>query len=206
MKALKIDEQAREMATSRFALPPCLHVPIAARDEAAIEAYVGVVESVLGRATRRRALVVQPYEPAPLDEALPIWRIAESAVLHAPRQVWVHVDYTRYRKAYVEAFPEDDLRGSVVDHVINRRVARLKGFSLLRIVAISRAANASSGGLAERWGADYHGKDEERTKALHAGMQIQYADLSDIVKMMNRQTGGALQDPVNEAQSWVRPH
>jgi hypothetical protein len=34
-------------------------------------------------------------------------------------------------------------------------------------------------------------------------MKIQYADLADIVKMMNRKTGGLLQDPVNEAQQWV---
>jgi len=29
-------------------------------------------------------------------------------------------------------------------------------------------------------------------------------DLADIVKMLNRKTGGSLQDPVNEAQSLVR--
>jgi hypothetical protein len=33
---------------------------------------------------------------------------------------------------------------------------------------------------------------------------IQYADLGDIVKMLNLKTGGALQDAVNEAQSLVR--
>ena len=35
--------------------------------------------------------------------------------------------------------------------------------------------------------------------------QIQHADLADIVKMLDVKTGGALQDPVNEAQAWVRP-
>lgn len=33
---------------------------------------------------------------------------------------------------------------------------------------------------------------------------IQYADLADIVKMLNIKTGGSLQDPVNEAQALVR--
>jgi hypothetical protein len=32
---------------------------------------------------------------------------------------------------------------------------------------------------------------------------IQYADLSDIVKMLNMQGGGSLMDNVNEAQSLV---
>jgi len=32
---------------------------------------------------------------------------------------------------------------------------------------------------------------------------IQYADLADIVKMLNIKTGGALMDPVNEAQALV---
>jgi len=32
---------------------------------------------------------------------------------------------------------------------------------------------------------------------------IQYADLADIVKMLDIKTGGTLQDPVNEAQKLV---
>lgn len=37
--------------------------------------------------------------------------------------------------------------------------------------------------------------------------EIQYTDLSDIVKMLNLKTGGAMQDPVNEAQRLVTyPH
>jgi hypothetical protein len=203
VRAPEVDERAREMAIRKFGLPPCLHVPVAARNEIAIETYIGTIERVLGPRRMRRAFVIRPYDPSLVDKKLPIWRMPESKVLHSPRQVWIDVNYSRYRKAYVEAFPEDDLRGLVVDHVMNRRVARMKGFSFLRVVPISRAANSSSGGLPERWGADYHGKDVERTKALHATMQIQYADLADIVKMLGRKTGGAFQDPVNEAQQWV---
>jgi hypothetical protein len=33
--------------------------------------------------------------------------------------------------------------------------------------------------------------------------QIQYADIADIVKMLDVKTGGSLQDPVNEAQAWL---
>lgn len=193
------------MALRKFGLPPCLHIPVAARHEAAIGLYVGRIRCTLGRSSSPHAFLVEPYRPQPRNKALPIWELDGADILHAPRQVWVDVDYTRYRTAYIEAFPDEELTGLVVDHILNRRVARFKGFRFVRVVAISRAANSSSGGLSERWGADFHGKNEERTRRLHAGMQIQYADLADIVKMMNRKTGGALQDPVNEAQRWVTP-
>lgn len=41
--------------------------------------------------------------------------------------------------------------------------------------------------------------------ALASPARIQYADLADIVKMLDSKTGGAHQDPVNAAQSLVRP-
>ncbi len=34
---------------------------------------------------------------------------------------------------------------------------------------------------------------------------MQYADLVDLVKMIDMNTGGALQEPVNEAQRLVDP-
>jgi hypothetical protein len=43
-----------------------------------------------------------------------------------------------------------------------------------------------------------------REKSRMSPARIQHADLADIVKMLNRKTGGALQDPVNEAQALVR--
>jgi len=83
---------------------------------------------------------------------------------------------------------------------MNRREARLKGFFYLRIVPISREANSCSGGLAEKWGLEYHSSQEMRAKNMTSPAKIQYADLADIMKMLNRKTG----DPVNEAQSLVR--
>lgn len=125
--------------------------------------------------------------------------------MRSTQQVWVDVDHRAYRQAYATAFPEEDLRGLVLDHVMNRRVARLKGFRYLRIVPISRAANSSSGGLSEKWAADYHGTPAMVATNKRAETSIQYADLADIVKMLNIKTGGSLQDAVNEAQALVRP-
>ena len=77
-------------------------------------------------------------------------------------------------------------------------------FDYLRIVPISRGANSSSGGLPEKWGIAY--QSSPRMVAINAERKacIQYADLGDIVKMLNLKSGGALQDAVNEAQSFVR--
>jgi len=205
MKAPQIDALARDVALIRYALPLCLHVAIAARDEDALERFVGQVESVLVSSGQKKALLVRSYDVPEADNRLPIWQQPGADILRAPRQVWVDVDCRGYRRAYSIAFPEQDLTGLVLDHVMNRRVARLKGFRYLRIVPISRAANSSSGGLSEKWGAAYHSTPRMVASNKSSGTSIQYADLADIVKMLDIKTGGSLQDAVNEAQALVTP-
>lgn len=185
-------------------LLPCLYVPIAARDLDAIGAYVGRIEMSLAPASvPGRAVLVEAHEPEERDKRLAIWDVPEAAVLHCRQQVWVHVDYRAYRRAYTRAFPDIRLTGLVLDHVMNRRVARLKGFSYLRIVPISRGANSSHGSLSEGWGVQYHGSPEMRAKNKASLARVQYADLSDIVKMLNLKGGGSFMDNVNEAQQLV---
>lgn len=203
MKAPAIDEHAKKIVNTKFALPPCLHVPVAARDEDSIELYIGKIRKVLSPGNPNNAVLVERYDPPPSNRKLPIWQLESSTVIHAPRQVWVHVDYTGYRRAYAEAFPERDLTGLVLDHVLNREVARLKGFQYLRIIPISRAANSSSGGMSERWSREFHSTPRMRRKHEENPVSIQYADLADIVKMLDIKTGGKLQLPVNEAQALV---
>lgn len=86
---------------------------------------------------------------------------------------------------------------------MNRRVARLMGFAYLRIVPISRQANSSHGGLSEGWAVDYHSTPRmiELNKASEA--VVQYADLSDVVKMLNIEGGGSFMENVNDAQKLV---
>lgn len=184
-------------------LLPCLYVPLGARDLSAIESYVGKIVMPLTHDGSSKALLVQAYEPERPDDRLAIWDVPASAVLHYRRQVWVHVDYAGYRRAYIRAFPDVNLTGLVLDHVLNRRVARLKGFTYLRIVPISRAANSSHGSLSEGWGVAYHSSPEMREKNRASQALIQYADIADIAKMLNLQGGGALMDGVNEAQKLV---
>lgn len=184
-------------------LRPCLYIPIAARDPNAIETYVGRILAPLSPGSLSKALLVEAHKSEMPDERLAIWGLPEAAVLHYPRQVWVHVDYLAYRRAYIRAFPDIDLTGFVLDHVMNRRVARLKGFTYLRIVPISRAANSSHGGLSEGWAVEYHSSPmmKERHRASQA--VVQYADLADIVKMLNMEGGGSFMDVVNQAQKLV---
>ena len=184
-------------------LLPCLYVPIAARDSSAIETYVGKIHAQLAPRSKRKALLVESHEPEKPDDRLSIWSLPAAAALHYPRQVWVHVNYSGYRRAYIRAFPDADLTDFVIDHVMNRRVARLKGFKYLRVVPVSRAVNSSHGGLSERWAVEYHSSPRmvKLNKASHA--VVQYADLSDIVKMINMEGGGSLMEIVNEAQKLV---
>jgi len=86
---------------------------------------------------------------------------------------------------------------------MNRRVARLKGFAYLRIVPISRKANSSHGSLSEGWAVQYHSSPEMREKNKLSQAAVQYADLSDIGKMLNMQGGGSFMDNVNEAQKLI---
>ena len=128
----------------------------------------------------------------------------ESAILHHPQQVWVHVDYKGYRAAYAKAFPGESIKNVVLDHILNRKMARAMRFDYLRIVPISREANSSSGGLPEKWGIAYQTGAEMLQINAQCKSFIKYADLQDIVKMLNLKSGGGFQDTVNEAQSLVR--
>jgi hypothetical protein len=58
-----VDEAAKEIALRRWALPECLHVPVAAVDETAIRDYVGDIEQVLSRGSAGTAFLVNIPEP-----------------------------------------------------------------------------------------------------------------------------------------------
>lgn len=184
-------------------LLPCLYIPIAARDRHAIEKYVGTIVAHVAPGSSDKALLVEAYEPEAPDGRLAIWDVPRAAILHSRKQVWVDVEYQSFRNAYRRAFPEADLTDLVLDHVMNRRTARLKGFRYLRIVPISRGANSSHGSLSEGWGVEYHATPEMKNKNRLSKAVVQYADLADIVKMLDIKGGGSLMNNVNEAQTLV---
>ncbi len=200
----KIDQIARDIALHRYVLPECLHVPTAALNEEAITTYIGDIVQILSKHTANRAFLVRAKEPPPIDDRLPIWEMEGVVVLHRQMQVWVHVGYTRYRPAYQRAFPTEDIARKVLSHTMNRRIAVLKGFQYVRITPVSNGANASSG-FTENWGVALHGASEQTLEEARHGAFIQYADLSDLMLMMDLKLGGGVMSVVNEGQALVKP-
>ncbi len=201
---IKIDQVARDIALRRYVLPECLHVPTAALKEDAITTYIGEIVQILAKGTPNKAFLVRAKEPPPIDDRLPIWEMDGAAVLHRQMQVWVHVRYTRYRNAYQRAFPVEDIAGKVLSQTMNRRIAVLKGFQYVRITPVSGGSNASSG-FTENWGVPLHGAPGQTPEKARHGAFIQYADLSDLILMMDLKLGGGVMSVVNEGQALVEP-
>lgn len=109
-------------------------------------------------------------------------------MLHARRQVWVHNR---------RAFPDEVITGKVLSHAMNRRTAALKGFDYVRITPVSRGGNSSSS-FSEHWGVALHGSPEQLATRRIRPPFIQYADLSDLMLMLDIKLGGGVMDAVNE--------
>lgn len=188
----------------RYGIPDCLRVPIAAADEAAIETYVGTVIRTLSGNGSRRAFLVQAHPSPPIDRALPIWESSGAAMLHQPFQVWVHHGYGGYRPAYQRAYPDAKLREMVLSHAMNRRLAASKGFEFVRLTPTSRRANSSSA-FSERWAIGRHSIDTQVERNRQLGLSVQYADLTDLMLMLDLNLGGGFMDAVNEGQKLIQP-
>jgi hypothetical protein len=197
-----VDPVAKELALRSYGLPECLHVPIAARDEEAIRSYVGEVVRVVATGRPAKALLVRAPPPSTIDRRLPIWGVDGSDIFHRELQVWVHHGYTRYRSAYRRAFPADDLGDRIISQALNRRVAALKGFAYVRVTATSRGAN-SSAAFSEGWAVTFHGAPEQIERNRRRVAFIQYADLTDLMVMLDVRLGGGVMELVNEGQKLV---
>jgi hypothetical protein len=198
------DHTAREIALTKWALPECLHVPVAAVDEVAIANYVGDIAEILARGTPNKALLVRAKPPPAIERQLPIWELEASGIFHQPMQVWVHVAYGRYRHAYRKAFPGEEIAGKVLSHAMNRRVAALKGFQYVRITPVGRGSNSSSA-YSENWAVELHSTPEQAQANARSVAFIQYADLTDLMLMLDLKLGGGIMDAINEGQRLVRP-
>lgn len=107
-----------------------------------------------------------------------------------PRQLWVEVDYRNYREAYRRFFPEMPVSDFVVDHILNRRLARALGYRYIRLIHVSRGVNSSSGRGSEYDVINYEnpeGLEAERFK--ESPHQIFYAAPDDLLKMLNLKVG-----------------
>jgi hypothetical protein len=202
----EIDLAAKEEANSKWVMPESLHLPVAARDKASIAKYIGDIACDLSPRKSNTAFLVHVERPRRINPKLAVWRVPKSHILHEIRQVWVHVDFRGYKKAYMRAFPDADLSDDVLDHVWNRRMSKVMGYMYVRLIPISRGANSSSGTLAEQWALDYQSTPQmrKRNKEKESSQFIQYADHHSLVKMLDIKTGGGVMDIVNEAQALLR--
>lgn len=185
-------------------LSPCLRVPIAARDLTAIEEHVGAVVREIPDALGSPGYLVSAGMLAEADRRLPVWELQNSSIFYSEMQLWVHVDSRRYRKLFLDALPSIDIAEKDIDHITNRHVARLKGFHYLRVVAISRAANRSSGAISEKWAIEYHSSEEMQRRHRQSKARVQYADIADLAKMLDIVIGGGVMDQLNEVQYLFR--
>ena len=192
------NDPAYVQAIRHWAVPECLHVPIVALDESAITDHIGDIVEVLSPG---RALLVEVDPAPPRDERLPIWTHPSSSVFFERRQVWVSHSYSRYRYAYVKAMGRDSVSGKVLAHMYNRRMAELRGYKYIRLVPVSRGANSSSS-FTEQWGVGLAAKDlGVRREKL--GLRMQYADLGDLMVMLDIQLGGGVQEVFRIGQDLI---
>lgn len=146
-----VDRAAFEQVTRQWVLPPCLHIPIVAKDRRAIEDHIGDVVSVV---SPDKALLVRVDPPPPPDMRLPIFSHPNITNLFQELQLWVSPEYTRYRNAWKRSLGPATIEGKVLHHIYNRRMAKLREFEYIRIVSISRRANSSSA-FTEQWALIY---------------------------------------------------
>lgn len=78
------------------------------------------------------------------------------------------------------------------------------GFQYVRLVPISRGANASSGGLTEKWELEFQQLPENKTWHAANPTFIQYGDIGDLAKMLDMYMESAQHDPVNVLQKRLR--
>ncbi len=200
--SVRVDEKGRERAVRRAGMPENLLIPIAAVDREAIVAHVGrQVQELAGTRSGNALLVRAECGPQPSD--LKVWKHANSYVLNAVRQLWVRPKYRGYRRAYRLAFPEAEIAGLVIHHIMNRRYAEMHGFEYVRVQPISRSNN-SSAGFSENWGVELTMDGTLRSRKGLA--RIGYADLADLVPMLDMPAGGRVMENVRLAAELLKPN
>jgi hypothetical protein len=68
-----------------------------------------------------------------------------------------------------------------------------------------RPASNSSSAYSEEWGVTLHNMPEQMAANKRRGAFIKYADLTELMLMMDVKLGGGVMDSVNEGQKLVRP-
>jgi hypothetical protein len=198
-----------------YGLPACLRIPVGAASVESISQFVGEIEdSIQNMKGATVALKVRAHTRGfPGQPIAKLWR-TELGRRHADTlfpefQIWVHVDYRRYREAYRRFGMAPIESETFLDHIHNRRMARLRWYAhpFLRLCPMSRTTNTNSGHASgsEGAGIDYTRSllaSPERSLALKAQVssyQIEYADCSDLTKMLDISPGTEIMNGIRDS-------
>jgi len=197
-----------------FGLPGCLRVPVAAASVHAIGEFVGeIIAEIRNRKGATVALKVRAFTRGfPEQPVAKLWRTDQgrdyAAILFPEFQVWVHVDYRGYREAYRRFGMPTLSSETFLDHIQNRRAARLRWYShpLLRLSPVSRLTNTNSGHASGAEGVEVAYvksllADPEKSRALKLrvmGYNVKYADDADLTKMIDVAPGTEIMNGVRD--------
>lgn len=165
-------------------LDQCLIIPVAAKSIEAIEKYVGKITLI----SKDNKWCYVDFVPLDQTNQLEVWEHPRSSLINQKHQCWVHVDYTAYRACYKKCYRDLDLKGMVVDHIRNRRFAKVLGFEFIRLIHVSRGVNSSSG-RGEEYDVINYNNPKGLSKFEASKDEISYADPSDLLKILNIKVG-----------------
>lgn len=213
----RVDDRAQT-----FGLPSSLRIPVAAKDTDSIEEFVGSIVAEVktrGRPVRTNAVKVKTPGQPRYPKSVPLWQHASAAqfkaTLYPKFQLWVHVDYSGYRRAWSQLGMPKIVGTQFLDHIANRKATRSRGYlhPYIRLCPISRKTNTNAG---HRCGAE--GLECEymnNVKALPKGQRealidamrsrVVYADPSDITKMLDDAPGTFVLDGVRDSLRLLYP-
>jgi hypothetical protein len=207
----------------KFGLPRCLWVPIAACDAVAIETFVGrLLAQRVRKDGRIDALLIETHAeevPEQASARVPLWQETKAPIyrniLFPPRQVWVHVDYAGYRKAYRDFGMPPIPAGAFLDHIQNREAIRLRDYShpYIRLCPVSHRTNTSGGHSAGGEGMEKEYLRSRKSKSKKVQQQfraelafkVQYADPMDLTKMLDVAPGTETLPGVRDLQHLFYP-
>ncbi len=167
-----------------YGLSKSMIVPIAVRELEDLEKYVGKCTPIINNSLNAFEVEWEPFEK---NENLKIWDIPYSENIHQAKQIWVDVDYKYYRRAYLKIYP--NTKEKVIDHIYNRKLARVWKYKYLRLLPIDRNINTSSGRGYESLASQYAREENNRLTRIKRTNKVSYADAFDLLKMINQKVG-----------------
>jgi hypothetical protein len=176
-----------------YGLDDCLIIPVAAKSIKSIEQFVG---NIVSKSKDDKWCYVD-FTPLSNPNNLEVWNHARSCLINQKLQCWVRIDYTSYRNRYKSCFPDTNVDKMVIDHILNRRFAKVLGFNYVRLIHVDKSVNSSSGRGMEYDVINYKNPDGLSRFEESLG-EIFYADPSDLMKILNMKIGAFPLDNVRD--------